>query len=251
MMKHPLSNLAILMELNKHLDWTTAEVELKVYSRPDLCSDEDPENRPGYYERKTVKVKVQDILSLEDVDTLKRFIGAHHGEDISIGNRIDFRELKVGSTNFQEVTKPLFYAQMDMSTAELSPGDLFSIEAQAKHNLSLYRSGRSFHLYGQVLMTESEWHRYMGRMLLLNVPASRRLRSGNFSDVFDEDMKDEEKYEPVPAVILVDSRWIGHSLEAGQSYMRLTASSGGYLQMPEYLDEVVNLRKKDSFVKAK
>lgn len=72
--------------------------------------------------------------------------------------------------------------------------------------LYLFRSGRSFHGYQDMVLTESAWRSYLGSLLLLNRPGHR-----------------EE---------LVDSRWVGHALMQGFAALRLTNNTRSYLQLP-------------------
>ena len=69
-----------------------------------------------------------------------------------------------------------------------------------------FSSGRSFHGYGTKLLGQGEWIRFMGRLLLLNVPEA-------------------------PSV--VDSRWVGHRLLGGFSALRWSANSSHYKGLPE------------------
>lgn len=71
--------------------------------------------------------------------------------------------------------------------------------------IRLYRSGRSFHGYATVLLSEKKWKEFMGRLLLLNLPSENAI---------------------------VDSRWIGHRIIAGYASLRWTANSEHYKQIP-------------------
>lgn len=71
-----------------------------------------------------------------------------------------------------------------------------------------YSSGRSFHGYGSALLTESEWYKFMGILLLANQP----------------------NLEPT-----VDPRWIGHRLLAGYAALRWTKNTSLYLGPPSRL----------------
>lgn len=78
--------------------------------------------------------------------------------------------------------------------------------------LYLFRSGRSFHGYQDLVLTESAWQSYLGALLLLNRPSQR-----------------EE---------IVDSRWIGHALLQGFMALRLTKNTRSYLQLPTLVKKV-------------
>lgn len=76
----------------------------------------------------------------------------------------------------------------------------------------LYSSGRSYHLYGLTLLDQQSWTRFMGRLLLLNLP-----------------------HQPE----CVDSRWIGHRLMAGYGSLRWTRNTAHYLSVPSVLSSPV------------
>ncbi len=72
-------------------------------------------------------------------------------------------------------------------------------------DLQLFDSGRSFHGYGIRPISETQWVRLMGLLLLGNAP----------------------NREPV-----VDARWIGHRLLAGYSSLRWSNNSTHYTRWP-------------------
>lgn len=76
--------------------------------------------------------------------------------------------------------------------------------------ISWYASGRSFHGYGEALLSEAEWVKLMGLLLLANQP----------------------RLEPT-----VDPRWIGHRLLAGYAALRWTRNTSHYLSTPTSLDQ--------------
>lgn len=69
-----------------------------------------------------------------------------------------------------------------------------------------FESGRSYHGYGKILISQENWIKLMGRLLLANQP--------QMSSV-------------------VDPRWIGHRLIAGYSALRWTKNTEYYIQEPE------------------
>jgi hypothetical protein len=75
-------------------------------------------------------------------------------------------------------------------------------------NIYWFSSGRSFHGYGDSLITEADWVKLMGALLLTN----------------QKDMKPT-----------VDPRWIGHRLMAGYSALRWTRNSTYYITSPSEL----------------
>lgn len=71
---------------------------------------------------------------------------------------------------------------------------------------TIFHSGRSFHIYGHSLLsTDSELIRFMGRILLLNLPNRERV---------------------------IDERWVGHRLMAGYLTLRWTNNNSHYKSLP-------------------
>ena len=73
------------------------------------------------------------------------------------------------------------------------------------HSFSWFASGRSFHGYGSNLISQTEWIRFMGTLLLSN----------------KKDLKPT-----------VDPRWIGHRLISGYSSLRWSKNTSYYLGIP-------------------
>ena len=76
--------------------------------------------------------------------------------------------------------------------------------------ITWFASGRSFHGYGEDLLSEHTWVQFMGLLLLANQP----------------------RLEPT-----VDPRWIGHRLLAGHSALRWTRNTSHYLAPPARLEQ--------------
>lgn len=83
------------------------------------------------------------------------------------------------------------------------------------HKIAWFESGRSFHGYGDSLLDEREWVKFMGLLLLANQP----------------------RLEPT-----VDPRWIGHRLLAGYSSLRWTKNTTHYRGVPTILDKPAHNR---------
>lgn len=75
--------------------------------------------------------------------------------------------------------------------------------------ISWFTSGRSFHGYGEDILSEGDWIKFMGLLLLANKP----------------------RVEPT-----VDPRWIGHRLLAGYSALRWTRNTAHYLTLPSRME---------------
>lgn len=80
--------------------------------------------------------------------------------------------------------------------------------------MNIFDSGRSYHAYAPILMSNKEWLAFMGALLLLTLPDS-------------------------PPV--VDVRWVGHRLIGGYSALRWSCNSSHYLAFPKLvpLSEVI------------
>lgn len=236
MEKHPLSHLKELMAANPSMNWENCAVEMKVYTRPNATSDEDPTNTFAYYERKTVRVPVQTAAGFQSIQELMDYLGARYYEDVAMGNRVVetissrpateeedgdlnviLKDVGPRMVNHIKEVRHYYFPQLDCVMKTLLPGALYSLEDNG-HNLDIYSSGRSYHAYGASILTFEEWAKWLGEMLLINTPGENNI---------------------------VDVRWIGHSLKRSQSFLRLTANSSGYLMVPEYQGEASELRKQD------
>lgn len=78
-------------------------------------------------------------------------------------------------------------------------------------DITLYDSGQSMHGYYFCLIGEREWYKYLGRLLLCDPPFGG-----------------EEQ--------IIDSRWVGHSLEHGFSALRWSCNSAIYQSPPQLVD---------------
>jgi len=122
------------------------------------------------------------------------------------------QELAIHS-DVRVVTNERFHLVMvDMSTA--AKAHLEKLRAFLGDNsfekIVWFSSGRSFHGYGEDLLTEAEWTKFMGLLLLANKP----------------------RMEPT-----VDPRWIGHRLLAGYSALRWTKNTSYYLGSPAVIEQ--------------
>lgn len=102
---------------------------------------------------------------------------------------------------------------VDMATPKFSKVERFQevlkrLDSALGAQLTWFSSGRSFHGYGGALITEREWRKFMGLLLLVNRPST----------------------EP-----WVDPRWIGHRLIAGYGALRWSNNSAHYLSEPAAL----------------
>jgi hypothetical protein len=101
---------------------------------------------------------------------------------------------------------------VDMSTnarAHLSKLRAF-LDTETFFGFTWFESGRSFHGYGNHLLTHEQWISYMGQLLLSN----------------QKDLKPT-----------VDPRWIGHRLIAGYAALRWTRNTEHYLKLPQKISK--------------
>lgn len=100
---------------------------------------------------------------------------------------------------------------IDMSTGARAHLDKlrFFLGDQLFDEISWYGSGRSFHGYGSRLLSKDEWVRFMGLLLLANMP------------------------NVAPTV---DPRWIGHRLLAGYAALRWTKNTKFYKALPARIE---------------
>jgi len=77
--------------------------------------------------------------------------------------------------------------------------------------MTIFSSGRSYHIYGHgLLRDDASLVRFMGRILLLNLPQKERV---------------------------IDERWVGHRLMAGYLTLRWTHNNPYYKTLPKFLLE--------------
>jgi hypothetical protein len=91
---------------------------------------------------------------------------------------------------------------------DISINRLKEIKDSFGGSILIFKTGRSFHGYHDIVLTEKKWQRYLGALLLLN----------------------RHEYDRE----LTDTRWIGHSLVQGYSSLRISHKTSAYYQIPEY-----------------
>ncbi|WP_025821456.1 primase 1D-like protein [Shewanella marina] len=99
---------------------------------------------------------------------------------------------------------------IDFGSKGNSPSASESIKELCRYwnmNFSIYESGRSFHAYGNRLLTHDQWLQFMGSLLLLNKPSGYKL---------------------------IDERWVGHRIMAGYSALRWSKNTSHYKRFPTH-----------------
>lgn len=123
--------------------------------------------------------------------------GIREGEELAMHSKVAL----AGST--------LHIPMLDLACADLGPVEMARlakfIPARIMESLSFYRTGRSFHAYGAMLLPESELVPFWGMALLAN---------------------------PVDGLPVVDARWIGHRMISGHGSLRLSARQERSLLAP-------------------
>lgn len=187
---HPLGLLArIVVEAKK----TMGEYPMLTLQSYEVKQEEyGPTN---YQNKVRVTVPGQEILNLGPAftDTVREM-----GYDVIVESAMSFPNGIV-----------LHIPMIDFATTKKSPQGLLDNMEEATGidpaNLVLFWSGRSFHGYAVGGLTHDKWIKFMGGLLLLNVPGQEEV---------------------------VDSRWVGHRLQAGSGGLRLTKVSHKYVGMP-------------------
>lgn len=99
---------------------------------------------------------------------------------------------------------------IDFGSKGSSPTASETIKELCRHwniGFNIYESGRSFHAYGNRLLTHEEWLQFMGSLLLLNKPSGYKL---------------------------IDERWVGHRIMGGYSALRWSKNTSHYKKFPTY-----------------
>ena len=99
---------------------------------------------------------------------------------------------------------------------------LSTVDNEFSESVSLYRSGNSFHGYYYQLIPEHNWYKFLGKILLCNLPT----------------MYERE---------VVDSRWVGHSLIHGFSALRWSRHTDLYKQEPRLVARPTTSLKSPTF----
>ncbi|MDM3560787.1 hypothetical protein O9363_11655 [Proteus vulgaris] len=99
----------------------------------------------------------------------------------------------------------------EMSTSTFST--LTELSQYWNVQFMLYSSGRSYHAYGNRLLTQNEWLQFMGSLLLINKPSEAKL---------------------------IDERWVGHRIMGGYASLRWSNNSSHYKKYPTYCGYITN-----------
>jgi hypothetical protein len=148
--------------------------------------------------RKSFRVDLEDAVPWVE----KMVAGLGSQEDLAFHSRVYLKNERIRQIPMIDfVGKP---TRADLNRVAEALGS-FQISS-----FDIFDSGRSLHLYGLTLITHEEWLRFLGRILLLNLPGQ-------------------------PEV--VDTRWVGHRLMAGYGTLRWTKNNDHYQKLPSKILE--------------
>lgn len=151
--------------------------------------------RPQTYEDKREIFNLS-VYSLNEGSFLQMLMDLESGEEVACHSQV----LSMG--------KNYHLPMIDFGYKGMSPGESESLRELCSHwniDFNIYTSGRSYHAYGNRLLTESDWVKFMGSLLLMNKPSGFKL---------------------------IDERWVGHRLMAGYSALRWSKNSSHYKKYP-------------------
>jgi hypothetical protein len=165
-----------------------------------------PASYYAYTPRTVADARTTFLIPVEDFLTPHRM--HHYISETPAG-----QEMAIHSNVRMSDNQTLHLVMVDMSTG--ARAHLEKLRAFIGDNyadkIAWYRSGRSFHGYGDTLLTGELWVRFMGLLLLANQPS----------------------LEPT-----VDPRWIGHRLLAGYAALRWTKNTEHYLSAPSSIASI-------------
>lgn len=178
---HPYFYVCNLVE--EHPEISTLEFSFYIYV-PQTIADE----------RIRITLSREEFLDPSQMDSL-------------INSSAQTRELAVHSKVRLKNGRTMHIPMVDMSTA--AKAHLIKLQNLLSNinfdGFEWFASGRSYHGYGKRLISDRDWRRLMGALLLSN----------------------QNGMMPI-----VDPRWIGHRLLAGYSALRWTRNTPHYLDNP-------------------
>ena len=149
--------------------------------------------------RETFRVEAEDV---DDAWLAEEIHSLSQSQELALHSKVvhNDRIYHIPMVDFAHVESPEIMIVKTLAVRQSLPVDI-----------KLYDSGQSMHGYFFCLIDEKDWYTYLGRLLLCNPPF---------------DSKEQ----------LVDSRWVGHSLEHGFSALRWSCNSAIYQSLPQLVD---------------
>jgi hypothetical protein len=127
-----------------------------------------------------------------------------------LANLLDRQELALHSKVYlnNEIYHIPLVDFINISSIENIAYEVKNLNEKLNSKIALFDSGLSLHGYYYCLINEYQWYRYLGSLLLCNPP-------------------------PNLGEEIIDSRWIGHSLEHGFSALRWSHNTELYQSIPQ------------------
>lgn len=156
-----------------------------------------------YVYRERGKTFSRDIFEVESEDLSIQWLtdqlaSLKEGQELALHSKIKYesRIVHLPMIDFINVS----------STEKVRP-EIEHIGARLRTDVWFYNSGTSLHGYYFILIETQKWYEYLGSLLLCNYTKGR----------------DNE---------IIDSRWVGHSLEHGYSALRWSNNTDNYKSLP-------------------
>lgn len=183
---HPYWHVRVIVDRSPNI----IAVPLSYYSyRPQSVDDA----------RTPLLVSARDFVQSEKIETI--IAGTPAGHELALHS--DFR-LANGERRHLVMIDMATSSRAHLDKLRGFLGDHFF------QRITWFSSGRSFHGYGEDLLSQDDWVHFMGLLLLANKP----------------------RFEPT-----VDPRWIGHRLLGGYAALRWTKNTDHYLVTPTSIDQ--------------
>ncbi|HEX8246646.1 MAG TPA: hypothetical protein VF599_00555 [Pyrinomonadaceae bacterium] len=159
--------------------------------------------------RETFHIKASELINswLEDQIEL-----LSEGQELAFHSRVRLSE---DDSNIYHIPMIDF---INTKSAEKINSKILPVNQMLNSDLTLYESGNSYHGYYFLLLSEHNWYKFLGKILLCNPPSR-----------FNEE--------------IVDSRWVGHSLEHGFSALRWSKKTEKYKIIPKLSERNGNQEK--------
>lgn len=138
------------------------------------------------------------LVNLDKSSLLDMLIDLDDGQELSLNSNIQ-------SSHYKYHLPLIDFGGKDSKVIETTLKEFCSYWDM---HFQIYSSGRSYHAYGSKLLNESDWIKFMGSLLLLNVPGSSKI---------------------------IDDRWVGHRILAGYSSLRWSKNTSQYKKYPTHI----------------
>lgn len=148
--------------------------------------------------REIFHIKASDVINGWLEDQIEMLSG---GQELAFHSRVKLHE---NDNNTYHIPMIDF---INTRSEEKIISKIEPVNQKLEADLVLYQSGNSYHGYYFILLNENDWYKFLGSILLCNPP----------SRINDE---------------IIDSRWVGHSLEHSFSALRWSQKTSKYKIVP-------------------